>query len=40
MGTEYESHEIEDLLFERYWEDVLWRKYGNQMDWMKGVDDE
>lgn len=39
MGTEHPSYEVEDLLFERYWEDVLWQKYGTQMQWME-VNDE
>lgn len=34
-----ERDEIEDILFERYWEDVLWRKYGTQMNWMEANDE-
>lgn len=40
MGTEQQSYEIEDLAFELYREQMLERKYGNQMKYFLGVEDE
>jgi len=39
MGAEFSDDWAEELAFEVYREEMLWRKSGNQMHWIGEIDE-